>query len=64
VVDFINVPKWPTFNVADSAITVGVIMLGFYLLTRDLASSDVDEQDARPGQHPGAEVTSAEKRAQ
>jgi signal peptidase II len=27
VVDFIKVPNWPTFNVADSAITVGVILI-------------------------------------
>jgi signal peptidase II len=27
VVDFIKVPNWPTFNIADSAITVGVILI-------------------------------------
>ena len=27
VVDFIKVPHWPTFNLADSAITVGVILI-------------------------------------
>jgi signal peptidase II len=27
VVDFIKVPHWPTFNVADCAITVGVILI-------------------------------------
>jgi signal peptidase II len=27
VIDFIQVPHWPIFNVADSAITVGVAML-------------------------------------
>jgi signal peptidase II len=27
VVDFIKVPHWPTFNMADSAITVGVILI-------------------------------------
>ena len=27
VVDFIKVPHWPTFNVADSAITVGVVLI-------------------------------------
>lgn len=38
VVDFIDVyisqsiPHWPTFNVADSAITVGVVMLVWYEL--------------------------------
>lgn len=32
VVDFISVGWWPVFNVADSAITVGVTMLGAYLI--------------------------------
>jgi signal peptidase II len=27
VVDFIKVPHWPTFNLADSAITIGVILI-------------------------------------
>jgi signal peptidase II len=27
VVDFIKVPNWPTFNIADCAITVGVIII-------------------------------------
>jgi signal peptidase II len=27
VVDFIKVPHWPTFNLADSAITVGVLLI-------------------------------------
>ena len=27
VVDFIKVPHWPTFNVADCAITVGVVLI-------------------------------------
>jgi len=46
VVDFVNVPKWPTFNVSDSAITIGVIMLGLYLITRDTVSTDVPQSDA------------------
>lgn len=32
VVDFINVPHFWTFNVADSAITVGVIILAIFLI--------------------------------
>ena len=27
VVDFVTLTHWPTFNVADSAITVGVVLL-------------------------------------
>ncbi len=34
VVDWIDVPYWPTFNIADSAITVGVIVLAWTLLFR------------------------------
>jgi signal peptidase II len=32
VVDFIQVGWWPIFNIADSAVTVGVTMLALYLL--------------------------------
>lgn len=31
VIDFIKLPHWPAFNVADSAITVGVIVLLFVM---------------------------------
>jgi len=31
VVDFITFPHWPTFNVADSCITVGVLLLVIFL---------------------------------
>jgi signal peptidase II len=46
VVDFINVPHWPTFNVADSAITIGVTLLVFTILFRD------PNRDAQQGQRP------------
>ncbi len=32
VVDFIKVGWWPVFNIADSTVTVGVVMLALYLL--------------------------------
>ncbi|MGH7610185.1 MAG: signal peptidase II [Candidatus Dormibacteria bacterium] len=32
VVDFIQLPHWPVFNVADSGITVGVVMLVLRIL--------------------------------
>lgn len=31
VVDFIHLPHWPTFNVADACITVGVILVAAFL---------------------------------
>jgi len=56
VVDFIHVPHWPTFNVADSAITVGVIILGFFLFVRDLPTERSDAVATpvpRAGAHAG-----------
>jgi len=32
VVDFIDFRVWPVFNIADSAITIGVISLAFYFI--------------------------------
>ncbi len=37
VTDFIDFSFWPTFNVADSAVTIGVIILAFSLLRSVLA---------------------------
>ena len=37
VVDFVKVDGWPTFNVADSAITVGTVLLVVTLLRPDRA---------------------------
>ncbi|MGI6207441.1 MAG: signal peptidase II [Anaerolineae bacterium] len=35
VVDFLHVHFWPIFNVADSAVSVGVVILAIYLLLED-----------------------------
>ncbi|MBP7215720.1 MAG: signal peptidase II [Candidatus Omnitrophica bacterium] len=32
VIDFLDFRVWPVFNVADSAITIGAILLGWFLL--------------------------------
>ena len=40
VVDFIDFPRFPTFNVADSAITVGVVLLMYALLFRDYQGAE------------------------
>ena len=35
VVDFVDFPRFPTFNIADSGITVGVVLLMYAILFRD-----------------------------
>lgn len=45
VVDFIQVGWWPIFNVADSAITVGAVMLGFFLLFYDEPDAEPEPRD-------------------
>ena len=44
VTDFIDFPVWPAFNLADTAITVGVVLL---LVALDLAREDRDEARER-----------------
>jgi signal peptidase II len=47
VVDWIDVSRWPTFNIADSGITVGVILLMYALLFRDPDQSRATQEAAR-----------------
>lgn len=35
VIDFIDLRVWPVFNVADSAITIGIVLLAYYLIFLD-----------------------------
>ncbi len=35
VIDFVHVSKWPTFNVADSAVTIGAILLVIWAFRAD-----------------------------
>lgn len=37
VIDFLKLPYWPAFNVADSAITIGVVVLVFVMERGDAA---------------------------
>ena len=37
VIDFVKLPHWPAFNVADSAITIGVIVLLIVMERSDAA---------------------------
>jgi signal peptidase II len=39
VIDFIDLRVWPVFNLADSAITVGIIFLGYHLLFSERPSA-------------------------
>ncbi|MDO8524903.1 MAG: signal peptidase II [Candidatus Omnitrophota bacterium] len=34
IIDFLDFRIWPVFNVADSAITIGMVMLAWHLLTK------------------------------
>ena len=47
VTDFIQFPRYPAFNVADSSITIGlVVIIGFFVLFEG-------REKKRPGGHPG-----------
>jgi len=48
VVDFISVPRWPTFNIADSAITIGALLLVWWAWRRpaDDHADDAADNDA------------------
>lgn len=63
VVDFIQVPHWPIFNIADSAITLGIVLL----LIHFLLMSGKEMEEARPSashpQPPGASVALAAEEA-
>jgi signal peptidase II len=45
VIDFIDFSYWPTFNLADGAITTGVIILGIYVFKRDQRRGSSSKKD-------------------
>lgn len=48
VTDFIDISIWPVFNVADSSVVVGTIILGFFILF--LEESPLSEAEAEPAE--------------
>ncbi|MDP9366253.1 MAG: signal peptidase II [Chloroflexota bacterium] len=57
VVDFVSVGPWPTFNLADSAISVGVVVFAW----RMLFDHDTLPERAKPGSAPSRSRPSAER---
>lgn len=47
VIDFIDLPAWPSFNVADIAITLGAVTLALVALTRPETDEDTDAAPER-----------------
>jgi len=45
VTDFILLPNWPAFNIADASITVGVVLLAWTVLRHDDSGKDKDSQE-------------------
>ena len=41
ITDFINIGVWPAFNIADSAIVVGIILFAYSLRSLDGAKTDI-----------------------
>ena len=50
VVDFVHVGRWPTFNVADSAVTIGAMLLVVWAFRAD--KSDARNGDRSPMTDP------------
>ena len=42
VVDFLQIPVWPVFNLSDVSITTGIALLGYHLIFCDGRKVDVD----------------------
>lgn len=58
VTDFIHVgipegPRWPIFNVADSAVSIGVVMLAWYVYAQGARHESAPIEAAGPGEPAG-----------
>ncbi|HEX9016151.1 MAG TPA: signal peptidase II [Chloroflexota bacterium] len=53
VFDFIDLKWWPVFNVADSAIVVGVLVLAYHLLTGPGDQEAIAHDGSNPGETDG-----------
>jgi signal peptidase II len=61
VIDFLELPLWPVFNIADSAITGGAVLLAIHFMRQDdkagvrtEQTKDEHEQEARARARTGA----------
>jgi signal peptidase II len=61
VTDFILLPNWPAFNLADASITVGVVLLAWTVVRHDDHGSD---GGGKAGDGPGDGPGSADMEAQ
>jgi signal peptidase II len=53
VVDFLDVSIWPVFNVADSCIVVGVVLLALFMLREEYrAVRQAQAESAAPEEEP------------
>ena len=55
VIDFVAVGPWPRFNVADSAITIGVLLLAWSVLTAQEQTPDDPTKEHSPHAATGSE---------
>lgn len=63
VVDFLQLPNWPVFNVADMAVVGGailVVLLGVIGVPADHAAEDVTPQDSAPERGSAADHVTPE----
>jgi signal peptidase II len=54
VVDYITLSHWPTFNVADAGITIGVVVVALSLALRPVGRAVPSRQPEEPADSVGA----------